>query len=55
MNVILLGGPLVYCTLLFSIDFYSTGSSIYMYMSDLVGRRIAMNSYFIKSLCCDGF
>jgi hypothetical protein len=38
MNVIMLGGPLIYCTLLFSFDFYVylTGSSIYVYMTDLV-------------------
>jgi hypothetical protein len=41
MNVIMLGGPLVYFTLLFGFDFYLTGSSIYVYMSDLVGRWIA--------------
>jgi hypothetical protein len=41
MNVIMFGGPLVYCALLFSFDFYLIGSSIYVYMSDLVGRWIA--------------
>jgi hypothetical protein len=35
------GGPLVYCALLFSFDFYLTDSSIYVYMSHLVGRWIA--------------
>jgi hypothetical protein len=40
MNIIMLGGPLIYCTLLFSFDFYLTGSSIYVYMSELVGRWI---------------
>jgi hypothetical protein len=39
--VIMFGGPLVYCALLFSVDFYLTGSSIYVFMSDLVGRWIA--------------
>jgi hypothetical protein len=39
--VIMLKGPLVYCALLFIIDFYLTDSSIYVYMSDLVGRQIA--------------
>jgi hypothetical protein len=39
--VIMLGCPLVYCALKFSFDFYLTGSSIYVYMSDLVGRWIA--------------
>jgi hypothetical protein len=37
----MLGGLLVYCTLLFSIDFYLMGSSIYVYMSELVGGWIA--------------
>jgi hypothetical protein len=37
----MLGGPLIYCTLLCSFDFYLTGSSIYVYMSELVGRWIA--------------
>jgi hypothetical protein len=40
MNVIMFGGPLVYCALLFSIAFYLTGSSVYVYMSDLVGGWI---------------
>jgi hypothetical protein len=44
MNVIMLGGPLVYCTLLFSFDFYLTGSSIYVCMSDVVGRWFAMSN-----------
>jgi hypothetical protein len=35
---IMLAGPLVYCALLFSFDFYLTCSSIYVYMSDLVER-----------------
>jgi hypothetical protein len=38
MNIIMLGRLLVYCTLLFSIDIYLTGSSIYVYMSELGGR-----------------
>jgi hypothetical protein len=43
MNVIMLGGVLVYCALLFSFDFYLMGSSIYVYMSDLVRRWIAIS------------
>jgi hypothetical protein len=41
MNIIMLGGPLVYCALLFSFDFCLAGSTIYVYMSDLVGISIA--------------
>jgi hypothetical protein len=47
VNVIMLGGPLIYCALLFSFDFYLMGSSIYVYMSDLVGR-IATQRFLIK-------
>jgi hypothetical protein len=43
---------LVYCALLFSFDFYLTGSSIYVYMSDLVRRWIATLSVYLPD---DGF
>jgi hypothetical protein len=43
MNVIMLRGLLVYCTLLFNFDFYLTGFSIYVYMSDLVVDGLQKN------------
>jgi hypothetical protein len=49
--VIMLGGLLVYCALLFSFDFYLMGFSIYVYMSDLVRRWIA--TWFSELHCSD--
>jgi hypothetical protein len=52
--IIMLGGPLVYCAVLFSTDVYLTGSSIYVYMSELVKNLsftffVHSYSYFIYS------